>query len=339
MKAAVFYGKEDIRVEEKGLRELKENEILIKVMACGVCGTDIHIYHGEPGSADVNPPVILGHEYSGEVVQIGEKVKDFAIGDRVTIDPNMFCGECSYCRTEKRHLCKDLAALGVTMDGGFAEYCIVPISQAYKFPETISYEEAAMVEPLACCLHGIDLAAIDAGKTVAIVGGGAIGLMMVQLAKLRGASFIAVSEPMEKRRQLALSLGADVAINPLDPGADKLIYDRYPDGIDVVIECAGKEAAMKSAIGFAKRGATVLLFSVADLNTTLTVRPFEIFQKELTIKGSFINPSTHGRAVQLIASGRVSMKPLISHRFPIEDMTKAIEMQRNPEAVKVIVTP
>ncbi|MGG3005409.1 zinc-dependent alcohol dehydrogenase family protein [Geobacillus stearothermophilus] len=338
-RASLFYGSRNIEVKEKSIRNLNSKELLIRVKACGICGTDIHIFNGSQGSTRVNPPVVLGHEFSGEVVQVGPEVKGFQVGDRITVDPNIYCGECFYCKNGKRHLCENLTALGVNLDGGFQEYCILPYTQAYKIPEHLSFEEGAMVEPLACCLHGIDLAEIDAGETVAIIGGGTIGLLMTQLAKLRGASFIMVSEPVEKRRNLALELGANCVINPMEQTTKEVISQKYPAGFDVVIECAGNKSAIEQALTLVKRGGTVLLFSVSDVNTQISVRPFEIFYKELTIKGSFINPHTHGRAIELIASGLVNVKPLITHCFPLESIEQAIATQTSPDAIKVLVKP
>lgn len=339
MKAAIFKKPGLIEVEEKNLRPLKDDELLIRVKACGVCGTDIHIFHGEEGSAPVTPPIILGHEYSGEIVEIGSGIEDFKIGDRVAVDPNMYCGKCVYCRDGKSHLCNHLEALGVTVDGGFAEYCIVPASQAYLFPQTLDFEEAAMVEPLACCLHGIDNIGIKAGQSVAILGGGAIGLLMLQLAKLQGASFIMVSEPLESRRKLALKLGADVTANPLDEDLLSTALPHIPEGFDVVIESAGKAVAIQQAIQIARKGASILVFSVSSPDAKLDLYPIDLFKKELTIKGSFINPGTHRRALSLIASGKLNVKDLITHQYGLDGMAEAIRMQASPEAVKVIVKP
>lgn len=339
MKAAIFKKPGLIEVEEKELRQICDDELLVRVKACGVCGTDIHIFHGEEGSAAVNPPIVLGHEYSGEVIKAGKSAEGFSEGDRIAVDPNVFCGKCEYCRDDKRHLCKSLEALGVTVDGGFAEYCIVPSSQAYKFSEKLSYEEAAMTEPLACCLHGIDNAGIKAGHTVAVLGGGAIGLMLLQLAKLQGAAKVIVSEPLEERRKLALKLGADATVNPLESNLMEEISKLSPEGADVVIESAGNTAAVRQAIEIAKRGATVMIFSVASPDAKLDFYPIDVFKKELTIKGSFINPGTHRRALELISSGKVNVKDIISHRYDLKDINTAINMQRSPEAVKVLVIP
>lgn len=339
MKAAVFLGKGKIQIVQKDIREVGADELLINVKACGVCGTDVHIYNGSAGSAPVIPPVVLGHEYSGIVVKAGNKVKNIVEGDRVAIDPNMFCGKCYFCRTGLHHLCENLTALGVNIDGGFAEYCIVPASQAYTFPEAITYEEAAMVEPLACCLHGIDRIGIKAGQRVAILGGGAIGLLMLQLAKLQGASFIAVSEPIAGRRQLAAGFGADLVIDPLKEDIDKMIRQNFCEGVDAAIECAGVEKSFIQALQVARRGGTVMYFSVAPVEATAGIRPYEIFQKELTITGSFINPGTHGRAMSLIVSGKVDVKPLITHRYELEEIDTAIKMHKSPETVKIVIRP
>ncbi|MBY6271224.1 MAG: alcohol dehydrogenase [Bacillaceae bacterium] len=330
MKAAVYYGPEDIRVEETGLRDLGKNELLIKVKACGICGTDIHIYRGEKGSTAVTPPVILGHEFSGEVVEVGEGVEHFSPGDRVAVDPNIYCGECSYCQSGKKQLCRRLNALGVSRNGGFAEYCIVPAANAVKMPETVPYEAAALTEPLSCCLHGIDRAGISPGQKVAVIGGGAIGLIMTQLALLSGASSVMVSEPVKKRRELALQLGADRAADPVHETVEA-------DQFDVVIECAGNRKAMETALKAAKRGGTVLFFSVPSPDEVLPVRPFDIYEKELTIKGSFINPSTFLRAADLIAHRRIKLEPIITHAYPVEDIKTALAMQSSPDAVKVLI--
>ena len=206
MKVSYFLGKGSFEVRQAPELHPGPGEVVIKNMVCGVCGTDVHIFHGEPGSADVTPPVVLGHEYSGEVVEVGEGVTALKPGDHVTVDPNIYCGECVYCRNGKKQLCETMQAVGVTRDGGFGEYSLVPAAQAFKLGDSVPYEAGAMAEPVACCLHGIDLAGIKAGDRVCIVGGGAIGLIMLQLAKLSGASSLVLSEPNEKRRQLAGAL-------------------------------------------------------------------------------------------------------------------------------------
>ena len=215
MKGTYFLGNGEFETREMPEHALSGKEVLIKVAACGVCGTDVHIFHGDKGSAEVTPPVVLGHELSGTVVSVGDNVTSLTDGDHVTVDPNSYCGQCHYCRIGKKQLCTSLYAVGVNRDGGFAEYCYVPEAQCYRLNEDIPLEFGAMAEPLACCIHGIDNAEIRTGDTVLVVGGGAIGLMMVQLAKLSGASKVILSEPVEMRRRIGLQVGADAVLDPM----------------------------------------------------------------------------------------------------------------------------
>lgn len=337
MKAARFMGEKTFAVEDMELPRPGAGEVLIRNRVCGICGTDVHIYHGEPGSADVHPPIILGHEYSGEVVQVGEGVQTLKPGDHVTVDPNIYCGQCVHCRSGKKQMCTDMQAIGVTRNGGFAQYSVVPQQQAFLLEPQVSFEAGAMAEPVACCIHGIDLLDIRTGETVVIVGGGAIGLILLQLVKLSGACAAVVSEPNEMRRQAALALGADVVINPAQPGAAEAFQAKY-GGADKVIECAGNSKAVESAFAYAGKGATILLFSVPQVDAVFPVPLFEIFKKELTIKGSFVNPDTHLRAVRLINSGKLSFAPIITHRFPVEQTEDAIFMQMDSSSIKVVVS-
>ena len=179
MKSAVFYGIHDLRIEERPRPVPGPEEVLIRVMACGVCGTDVHIFEGDKGAAEVTPPTILGHEFSGVIEETGRNVTGFAVGDRVCVDPNRNCGRCRYCREGLAHFCVQMTGYGTTVDGGFAEYCAVDKCQVYKLGPNTTFEQGAMTEPVACCLHGIDLCEIRPGASVAVIGGGMIGLLMV----------------------------------------------------------------------------------------------------------------------------------------------------------------
>jgi len=339
MKAAVYYGKHQIAIEEKDLREIKEDEVLVRNRAAGVCGTDVHIFNGEKGASEVSPPVILGHEYAGEIVKIGTGVRELQIGDHITIDPNIYCGICDACRNGKKQMCDHMQAVGVNFDGGFAEYSIVPAKQCIKVSPDLSFEAAAMSEPLACCIHGIDRAGIKAGQSVCIIGGGAIGLLMVQLARLQGASTVIMSEPVEMRRRVGLKLGADVVIDPTQENMLNQIYRATgKKGVDVVIECVGIPAAARQAFEVAGRGATIVLFSVPSPDVMLEVRQFDIFSKELDIRGAFVNPDTHLRAVNLLNNKRINTEEIITNRYPIERTEEAIRKQTEKDSIKVLVT-
>ena len=340
MKASYFIGPGQFKTLEEPIPELNSKDVLIKVAACGVCGTDVHIYQGDKGSAEVHPPVVLGHELAGIVEKVGSEVTGVHVGDHVTVDPNSYCGQCHYCQIGKKQLCTNLYAVGVNRNGGFAEYCSVPEKQCYLLPKDIPLRYGAMAEPLACCLHGIDRANIRAGDTVLVVGGGAIGLMMLQLAKLRGASRVGLSEPVAMRRDIALSLGADFVIDPAAESLpDALEQHLGISGADIIIECVGNTTAVRQAFEATKRGSTILLFSVPKPDTTHPLNLMDVYQKELTVIGSMINPDTHARAAALIASGRIRLDSMITHSFPVEKVQEAIQMQMSDESIKVMIEP
>lgn len=340
MKAAVYLGKEMIEPQEIDIPEIKDDEVLVKVMASGICGTDVHIYYGHEGATEPNVPVVLGHEFSGEVVKCGSKVNRIKVGDKVTVDPNMYCGNCEYCMNGKKHFCPDMSAIGVNQNGGFEDYCAVPEKQAIVVDADVDYEEAAMGEPVACCLHGIDLIQIAPGDTVCVIGGGAIGQIMAQLARISGASKVVVSEPVAMRRELAISLGADAAIDPLAGDVKEQLKEVIgKDAADVVIECVGKPVAVSQAVYVADKGGKVLIFSVPNPDDKYELPLIDVFKKELTIKGSFVNPDTQNRAAKLISSGLLKLKPLITHRYPVEQLDQAIKKQMESDSVKVMVIP
>lgn len=330
MKAAVLMDKLTMEMKDIPTPSPLDHEVIIKVKACGICGTDQHIYHGQPGSAEVQFPRVLGHELSGEVVTVGDQVKHLKRGDRVSIDPNIYYGDCDYCRNGRIHLCNNLQAVGVTRDGGMGEYCAVPASNCYLLPDELSYEEGAMIEPLGCVLHGFSQLNIKPGSSVLIIGGGYIGLMMLQMANMYGGSPIVVSEPDTQKHPLATQLGADKTIVP-----DEL--EKMTDGFDIVIECVGRKESMSQAVRMAKKGGTVLLFGVSAPDTKIEINTFDIFAKELTIKGSFINPNTHDQAISLVQQGKVQITPLLSHRFSMEELPKVMSEYPKLNVMKGIV--
>ena len=284
---------ERIQLIEKDIPKPGPGEILIKVKAAGVCGTDAHIIKGESSST---PPVVLGHEYAGKVVELGEGVTNAHHGDGISVDPNMFCHTCYYCHLGKSHLCQHLTALGVNIDGGFAEYALVPATQAHLLPPNMSLEAGAFIEPVACCLRGIEQAMIQPGDEVAILGGGPIGLILLQLATIAGGR-VTISEPVQSKWVMAKELGA---LQTVAPG------DLAPDTFDVVIEAAGVKAAVEQSITIARRGGSIVWFGVSPQGLKAAIEPHEVFRKELRISGSFINPHTHARAIKLVGSGAES---------------------------------
>ena len=332
MKASYFLGDKKFEVRDLPLPEIGEQDVLVRVAACGVCGTDVHIYHGSKGSTDVKPPVVLGHELAGEVEKIGSQVTTVKPGDHVTIDPNIYCGKCHFCQIGKKQMCQNLYAIGVNRDGGFAQYCVAPETQCYQLDKEVPLKYGAMTEPLACCVHGIDRAGIRQGDTVCVIGGGAIGLLMIQLAKLSGASKVILSEPVAMRREIGKKVGAWACVDPIHEDIKERLKELLgTEGVDVVIECVGTSVAAEQAFLAADRGATILLFSVPKPESIYSLHLEEVFQKELTILGSMINPDTHGRAAALINSGVLKLEPIITHSFSVEQVEEAILMQQSAD--------
>ncbi|MCR8629844.1 zinc-dependent alcohol dehydrogenase family protein [Paenibacillus radicis (ex Xue et al. 2023)] len=332
MQAAVLKGTHHIEVTGWENKELASDEVRIRVKSCGICGTDQHIYHGHPGSAAVTPPIVLGHEFAGEVMELGAGVTTLKVGDRVSVDPNMYCGSCKYCRDGRVQLCDRLQAVGVTRDGGMGEWCTAPAANCYLLPDSMSYIEGAMVEPLGCVLHGFKKIDIRPTHTVLVIGGGFIGQLFLQLVKKQGASRIVVSEPAIDKHAGILALGADEVVQPTEAALEGL-----KNRADVVIECVGRKDSMELAIEAAGKGGQVLLFGVASPETQITVSPFAIFSKELRIYGSFINPHTHEEAIALIEQGIVRVEPIVSHRFKLEEIPEAMSRYGQLNVAKGVI--
>lgn len=336
MKAAVYHGPQDLRVEEVPVRELKDNEVKIQVKYCGICGTDIHIFHGDGGCCDVTPPLVPGHEFSGVVAEVGAGVKTVKVGDRVTGDPNDMCGECYFCKNGMQHFCKNNIGIGTTVDGGFAEYVIMREKQVYKVSDDLSFIEAAMTEPISCCLHGIDLCNIKAGDTVLVIGGGPIGMIMMQLAKNAGASKVIMSEPVEEKREQALKLGATKTIDPLHEDVEAVLAE-YCENVNVVIECVGNVHTQADAVRFAGKGATIMYFGLASPEESFPIRPDDIFKKELHITSSYINPYSFERAIQILESGTVELESLITNVVPLDDIADVFTKPEYRRTGKVMI--
>ncbi|MCR4403155.1 MAG: zinc-dependent alcohol dehydrogenase family protein [Firmicutes bacterium] len=335
MSAAVFRGPGQIDLELRDVPSPGPGEVLVRVEACGVCGTDFHIFRGE---APARPPVILGHEYCGTVVALGTGVAGLEPGDRVAVDPNMACGRCHHCGLGKVHLCESLEALGVTVDGGFSEYSIAPIAQCHVIPAHMSAVQGAFVEPVACCVHGIDLAGIMPGHTVVVLGGGTIGLILLQLAKRSGATTLIVSEPAPRKRELALEFGATLTVDPVSSDLEEQVRVVAPAGADVVIEAVGRPETVEAAVRIAARGGCVLLFGVAPESARMTISPFTIYKKELRLQGSYVNPFTFSRAISLLAHGAVDVEPLVERIVPLDRLPSVLSSGPSGGGAKTLVS-
>lgn len=339
MKSAVFYGKHNMRVEESPMPKVGAEDVLIQVKACGICGTDVHIYEGDKGAAEVTPPTILGHEFSGVVTEVGAAVTNVKVGDRVCIDPNCYCGKCDFCRNGIAHYCTDMIGYGTTVNGGFAEYCSVNQRQVYKLGDHTTFEQGAMTEPVACCLHGMDMCNIHPGSSVVIIGGGMIGLLMLQLARLAGAARTALLEPVASKRDVAKKLGADICIDPIHEDVKAAFASAGMTWVNTVIECVGRTSTIEQAIDIVGNKGTVMMFGLTKPDDTISLKPFEVFQKEIELKASYINPYTQKRALELIDSGRLDVSSMV---YAVEGLDHLADILAKPELRangKYIISP
>ena len=239
MRSAVFLGQRNLKVLEREIPKPGPKEVLIKVMACGVCGSDVHIYEGDQGSTSTVPPQIQGHEFSGIVVETGSEVSSCKVGDRVCVDPADNCNECYYCANGMMGHCEHMGAIGTNINGGFSQYCKVPGRLIHHLANHVSFIEGAMAEPLACCINGADRSDIKVSDNVLIYGGGAIGLLLMQLAKLKGAAKVVLVEPVEAKRKMAEKLGATFTIDPTKEKVADVLAAKGLCHIQLVIETCG----------------------------------------------------------------------------------------------------
>ncbi len=339
MKAVRLEGIDQIFVHDVEKPVPGPEDLLVRVEACGICGTDRHLLHGEFPST---PPVTLGHEFSGIIEEMGGAVSGFAVGSRITGNPNIHCGRCDQCQVNRVNLCRNLSAIGIHRDGGFSEFVIVPQKQAYALPLSLDPLHGAFCEPLACCLHGVDIAQIKTGSSVIVLGGGVIGLLTVQLARLAGAATVVLVTRQESKRTLAETLGAT---HTIDPGAGDVTArisgpsGMLPGGADVVIECAGVAETVEQSVRLARSGGTVVILGVMAQGAKVSFEPFDILFRELRVLGSFINPDTHGRAAAMIASGIIKVGPLISRTISLDEAPEAIRNPARPGEVRALVVP
>ncbi|MBN8633198.1 MAG: zinc-dependent alcohol dehydrogenase family protein [Rhodobacterales bacterium] len=303
-------------------------EVLVRVLAAGICGTDRHLFKGEFPCA---PPVTLGHEFSGEVIAAAEGVS-IPLGTRIACDPNIACGTCEQCLRGRVNLCARNVAIGIHRDGGFAELAVIPAHRAIPVPG-LHPHHAALAEPLACTLHGIDLGAPIPGERVIVLGGGIIGLLAVQLARNAGADVTLVTRHPAKR-DLAMTVGATHAV-----ATEAEAHALWPQGADLVLECAGVVETVEMAPRLTRAGGRVVVLGVMPQGATARIEPFDLLFREILLLHSFINPFTQGRAVAMLVEGRIDVTALISRVIPLSEAAQVIANPAAPGEVKVLVVP
>lgn len=331
-------------VGEMEVRDLERpepgsNEVVLRVGACGVCATDLHMFHG---SFAVDFPVVLGHESAGTVAEVGDNVDGLASGDRVAVNPVVPCYTCSYCKRGETNLCENAASIGGAgdriLDGSFAEYVRVPAGNVENIGD-LPFRHAALAEPLACCVHAADRSGVGQADSVAVIGAGPIGLLMLQTLRNRGASPIAVSELDPKRRELAAEMGADLVVDPEASDPVETIEEEI-GAVDAGIEVVGLIPTIQQAYDVTAKGGTTLIVGVPKQEATMEINPFEIYYNDLDIRGTFaLTHETFEQAVSLLQHGRIDAAPLVTEEIGLGDIPTAFERMENNEGLKKVVVP
>ena len=303
-------------------------EILVRVLAAGICGTDRHLFRGEFPCA---PPVTLGHEFCGEVTAVGTGVRQ-APGTRIACDPNIACGVCDQCLRGRANLCVHNIAIGIHRDGGLAEYATLPAHRALPVGD-LDPLHAAFAEPLACTLHGLDIGAPVPGERVIVLGGGVIGQLAVQLARNAGAEVMLVTRHPAKRA-LAERLGATATA-----ATEAEALARLGGGAELILECAGVAATVEMAPRLTRAGGRIVILGVLPKGEKVRIEPFDLLFREVQLLHSFINPFTQGRAVAMLRAGQIDVAPLISRIIPLAEAPDGIAEPASPGEVKVLVVP
>ena len=302
-------------------------EVVVAVDACGICGTDLHIYDGE--FAPTPYPIVPGHEFCGEVVASGDT--EIAEGTLAAIDPSLHCGRCSECRRGRGNLCLNWGAIGVTVDGAFAEYVRVPAANVYPLDERVPRPWGTIVEPLSCVVHAMDRVAPLHGARVLIFGAGTMGLLLAQVVRREGAARVDMVELRPDRLPVARQLGAD----EVGSSTGELSADRW----DLVVDATGSVSAIEDGLSRVAPGGTFLVFGVSPADAIARFSPFRIYNEEITVIGSMAVLHSFGRAVELLASGAIDAAPLLTHRLPLESFDDAVAQVRAGEGLKVQLSP
>ncbi|TFY59362.1 hypothetical protein EVG20_g7822 [Dentipellis fragilis] len=335
MQALYYHAPRDFEVREVPIPQIGDDEVLIK----GICGTDGHIHGGE---FIATFPLIPGHEVVGRIARVGKNVKDFAVDDRCVADPSVVCEKCFYCRRGQPLLCENYLGIGVSMDGGFAEYVAFEAKKVYKI-YNLTDEEATLVEPTACAIHGMDKLKAAVGVELLIIGAGPTGLILAQLLKLNGASKVVIAANKGIKTQVAKQLDAGDAYIELDrenPEAQwKQIKEDYPYGFDIVVEATGAEKIANEAINYVRRGGTLLVYGVYDNSALVHWPPSKIFGDEINIIGSFAQMHCFPRAVTYLDTGKIRVKGMVTDVYDIESYQEALDKMNSRGAVKIAVKP
>jgi len=338
MRAVIIDAPGIIRVDNVPDPTPRPDEVLVRVGACGICGTDLHIIDGDSPLARY--PIIPGHEFAGEVVALGSDVaqrygkENITVGSRIAVEPNLYCGYCDSCRTGHENLCLNYAALGVTTNGAVAQYVTVPVAKAYALPDNISFREGALIEPVSCAVHGMHILNPRSGDTFLIVGAGTMGVLLLQLAVRGGASRVAMVDVNAQRLALAEQLGPTRTYSDI-----KQALKDEPLGFNCVIDATGVAPVIENAFMAVKRGGKLLIFGVASNEARISLSPFRIYNDEITIIGSMAVLFSFQAALDLISTGVINTEAMLTKALPLQDFLEAFDMVRYGKGVKTQILP
>ncbi|MBN1344483.1 MAG: alcohol dehydrogenase catalytic domain-containing protein [Phycisphaerae bacterium] len=340
MKAAIFTGPGRITLDEKPVPDPGPGQALVRLSGCGVCGTDVHIFHGDL-TEGITPPVVLGHEIAGLVERVGPGVDNVRVGDNVAVDPLIACGRCEDCHAGRPNLCRRPTTVGYAVDGGFAQYACVPATHLYKLKPSVPPKGGILVETLACVLHGYDRLGFQAGCSAMILGAGTVGLLWNQLLGRSPRTLLIQSEPVAFRRKLAGELGADVVIDPGGEDVAARVGELAPDGIDYIVDASGNPDALAQAIPLVKRHGTFMIFGVCPKQAKISINPHDIYQAEAKIIASKMPPLTLGRSVELIEAGLIDYERIVTTTLSLESLPEAVGLfeQARDRHVKMMIDP
>jgi L-iditol 2-dehydrogenase len=336
MKQVELHAPEDIRLIESPRPRPGPDELLLKVASVGICGSDLHAYHGK--HPFIRLPVVPGHEFAGTVVEVGADVGHFAPGQRVTVEPSLVCGHCYNCTHGRYNICEHLQVIGCQTPGAMGEYLTVPASKALLLPDNVTWDQAALVEPLAVGVHAVRVAGFAPGANLLILGAGAIGLMTLQAAKAMGAGRVMITDLLPGRLELARSLGADVAVNPRTMHLGEALGEAFgPARADAIVECVGVAATVRDAIHVARKGTRIVLAGVFE--EEVPVKLGWVQDRELELVGTLMYAADDfPTAIRLLSEGKVQAEPLITHRFPLSRAAEAFAVaDGRQDALKVLV--
>jgi len=339
MKAAVWHGGKDVRIEEVPDPKVNTDDVLVRVKSVGICGSDAHAFEGK--SKRRVPPLILGHEFAGVVADVGTRVLDFQNGDRVVVEPTISCGACEPCSNARTNICVEIRFIGLHIPGAFAEYIAVPARKCYKLPDNVSFDEATLVEPLSVATHAVNMTPTRVGDNLLVIGSGVVGLLILQVAKHRVGGNVFVSDLIDYKLDLAKRLGAHAIIHSGREDVAKRVRElTNGKGVDAVIEAVGVQETLQQALTVVKKGGEVTITGLLEQMIQFDI--MKLVTNEITMRGDYLYTSAEFRAgLHLVASGTVQLEPLITHSFPLTDIAKAVDVltEGKEEHIKVLLRP